>query len=346
MSVPVPAGEPVPVPVAAPFAIAYADVEAAAARIKGKAVMTPMLSSPDLDARVGGRVFVKAEPLQRTGSFKFRGAYNRISQFTAEERRRGVVAFSSGNHAQGVAYAAQTFGIKATIIMPTDSPRLKIDNTRGYGAEVVLYDRFGESREAIGQRISDETGAILVPPYDDANIMAGQGTIGIEMVRQAQDLDVTFDIVFCCCGGGGLMAGVATAFSHLSPATQLFAVEPVNFDDTKRSLESGERVSNAPSPMSICDAIVTPTPGKLTFPINQAKLAGGIAVSDREAAEAVAYAARVLKITVEPGGAVALAAVLSGKRDLGGKSVGVICSGGNIDPEFHAAILAADGLPV
>jgi threonine dehydratase len=328
------------------FAIAFADIEAAAARIKGKAVVTPLLSSPDLDARTGGRVFVKAEPLQRTGSFKFRGAYNRISQFSAEERKRGVVAFSSGNHAQGVAYAAQTFGIKATIIMPTDSPRLKIENTKGYGADVILYDRFGESREAIGKRISDDTGAILVPPYDDANIIAGQGTIGIEMVRQASDIGVTLDIVFCCCGGGGLMAGVATAFSHLSPATLLYAVEPVNFDDTRRSLESGNRVSNAPSPpMSICDAIVTPMPGVLTFPINKAKLAGGIAVTDREAAEAVAYAARVLKITAEPGGAVALAAALSGKLDLSGKSVGVICSGGNIDPEFHAAILAANGLP-
>ncbi len=339
---PMPAAIPAPLP----FAIAFSDVEAAAARLKGKAVMTPLLSSPDLDACTGGRVLVKAEPLQRTGSFKFRGAYNRISQFSEAERKRGVVAYSSGNHAQGVAYAAQTFGIKATIIMPTDSPRLKIENTRGYGAEVILYDRFGESREAIGQRISDETGAILVPPYDDPNIIAGQGTIGIEMVRQAQELGLTLDILLCCCGGGGLMAGVATSVNHLSPSTRLYAVEPENFDDTKRSLEGGERVSNAPSPpMSICDAIVTPMPGQLTFPINKARLAGGIAVSDREAAEAVAYAARVLKITVEPGGAVALAAALSGKLDLAGRTVGVVCSGGNIDPEFHAAIMAANGLP-
>ncbi len=328
-----------------PFAIAFADVEAAALRIRGQAVITPLLSAPDLDERTGGRILVKAEPLQQTGSFKFRGAYNRISQLTPDECRRGVVAYSSGNHAQGVAYAARSFGVKATIIMPKDSPRLKIDNTRGYGAEVILYDRFGESREAIGQRISDETGAVLVPPYDDPHIMAGQGTIGIEMVRQAADLGLTFDSVLCCCGGGGLMSGLATAVSYLSPSTALYAVEPENYDDTKRSLESGERLSNAPQPMSICDAIVTPTPGKLTFPINMAKLAGGLAVSDQEAAEAVAYAARVLKITVEPGGAVALAAVLSGKLDCKDRIIGVVCSGGNIDPAFHAAILAADGLP-
>jgi threonine dehydratase len=332
-------------PTVSPFAIAFADIEAAALRIRGKAVITPLLSSPDLDQRTGSRILVKAEPLQQTGSFKFRGAYNRISQLSADERSRGVVAYSSGNHAQGVAYAARTFGVKATIIMPKDSPRLKIENTRGYGAEVILYDRFGESREAIGQRISDETGAVLVPPYDDPHIMAGQGTIGIEMVRQAADLGLTFDSVLCCCGGGGLISGLATSVSYLSPSTKLYAVEPENYDDTKRSLEKGERLSNAPHPMSICDAIVTPMPGKLTFPINKAKLAGGFAVSDQEAAEAVAYAARVLKITVEPGGAVALAAVLSGKLDCKGKIVGVVCSGGNIDPAFHAAILAADGLP-
>jgi threonine dehydratase len=328
-----------------PFAIAFADVEAAAERLAGKAVATPLLTSPDLDARTGGRVLVKPEPLQRTGSFKFRGAYNRLSQIPAEQQGRGVVAYSSGNHAQGVAYAARLFGMKATIIMPKDSPALKIANTRGYGAEVILYDRFGESREAIGQRVSTETGAILVPPYDDPDIMAGQGTVGLEMVRQAAEMGQTLDVLLCCCAGGGLMAGIATAVGHLSPKTRIYSVEPVNYDDTKRSLEKGERVANDPAPMSICDAIVTPTPGKLTFPINLAKLAGGLAVSDQEAAEAVAYAARVLKITAEPGGAVALAAALSGKLDLAGLTVGVVISGGNIDPKLHAAIVAADGLP-
>jgi threonine dehydratase len=328
-----------------PFAIAFADVAAASERLKGHAVVTPILTSPDLDARTGGRIFVKAEPLQRTGSFKFRGAYNRISQMTPDERKRGVVAYSSGNHAQAVAFSARSFGMHATIIMPTDSPKLKIDNTRGYGAEVILYDRFGEDREAIGRKISAETGAILVPPYDDPNVMAGQGTIGIEMVEQLAELGLSFDVLLCCCGGGGLMAGVSTALHHLSPATKIYAVEPVNFDDTRRSLEAGTQVSNASGNTSICDAIVTPTPGNLTFPINKAKLSGGLAVSDGEAAEAVAYAARVLKITAEPGGAVALAAALSGKLDLTGKIVGVVCSGGNIDPPFHAAIVAAGGLP-
>ncbi len=327
------------------FAISIADVEAASRRLAGQAVITPLVRSADLDARVGGTVLVKPEPLQRTGSFKFRGAYNRIAQIPAEDRGRGVVAYSSGNHAQGVACAAQMFGMKATIIMPKDSPKLKIENTRGYGADVILYDRFGESREAIGQKISAETGAILVPPYDDPSIMAGQGTIGIEMVQQAKELGLTLDVLLCCCGGGGLMSGIATAISALSPTTRLYAVEPAHYDDTKRSLAEGRRVANQPAAMSICDAIVTPMPGELTFPINQAKLAGGIAVSDAEAAEAVAYAARVLKLTAEPGGAVALAAALSGKLDLGGLTVGVVISGGNIDPALHAAIIAANGLP-
>jgi threonine dehydratase len=329
----------------APFAISFADIVAASQRIKGHAVVTPLLASPDLDQRTGAKVFVKAEPLQKTGSFKFRGAYNRISQLTTDERQRGVVAYSSGNHAQGVAFAARTFGVKATIIMPKDSPQLKIDNTRGYGADVILYDRFGENREAIGKRISDETGAILVPPYDDPNIMAGQGTIGIEVVEQLAAMGLSPDILLCCCGGGGLMSGVATALHHLSPATAVYAVEPVNFDDTRRSLDAGHPLSNAAGPMSICDAIVTPTPGNLTFPINKAYLKGGLAVSDAEAAQAVAYAARVLKITAEPGGAVALAAALTGKVDMTGKTVLVVVSGGNIDPSLHAAIVAAGGLP-
>ncbi|MGL4637005.1 MAG: threonine ammonia-lyase [Beijerinckiaceae bacterium] len=330
---------------ALPFAITFDDIIAARARIKGHAVVTPLLTSPDLDQLTGARVFVKAEPLQKTGSFKFRGAYNRISQLTAEQRKLGVVAYSSGNHAQGVAYAARTFGVKATIIMPKDSPKLKIDNTRGYGADVILYDRFGENREAIGQRVSAETGAILVPPYDDPNIMAGQGTIGIEVVEQLAEMGLSPDVLLCCCGGGGLMSGIATALNKLSPATAVYAVEPVNFDDTKRSLEAGHHLSNAAGPMSICDAIVTPTPGKLTFPINKAYLKGGLAVSDAEAAQAVAYAARVLKITAEPGGAVALAAAMTGKVDIKGKTVVVVVSGGNIDPSLHAAIVAANGLP-
>jgi threonine dehydratase len=327
------------------FAISFDDVKAARERLKGQSVVTPLLSSPDLDARTGGRVFVKAEPLQRTGSFKFRGAYNRISRIAPEDRGRGVIAYSSGNHAQGVAHSAQLFGIRATIIMPKDSPRLKIENTKGYGAEVILYDRFGESREAIGQRLSAESGAILVPPYDDPDIMAGQGTIGIEIMEQLGERGLAPEVLLCCCGGGGLMSGIATSMSALSPGTALYCVEPAGYDDTKRSLEKGERVANAQGPMSICDAIVTPMPGQLTFPINRARLKGGLAVTDAEAAEAVAYAARVLKITAEPGGAVALAAALSGKIDLKGRTAAVVLSGGNIEPALHARIVAAGGLP-
>jgi threonine dehydratase len=327
------------------FAISFDDVQAARQRIRGQAVVTPLLSSPGLDTHTGGRIFVKAEPLQRTGSFKFRGAYNRLAQIAPGDRKRGVVAYSSGNHAQGVAHAAQMFGLKATIIMPRDAPVLKIENTKGYGADVVLYDRFGESREALGQKIVAETGAILVPPYDDPHIMAGQGTIGIEIVEQLAEMGLKADVLLCCCGGGGLMSGVATSLSELSPGTAMYAVEPAGYDDTRRSLEAGERIENAAGPMSICDAIVTPMPGKLTFPINKARLAGGIAVTDAEAATAVAYAARVLKITAEPGGAVALAAALSGKLDLKGKTVAVVVSGGNIDPALHARIVAAGGLP-
>jgi threonine dehydratase len=327
------------------FAITFADVAAARARLSGQAVVTPLLSSPELDAHTGGRIFVKAEPLQRTGSFKFRGAYNRLAQIAQEDRKRGVVAYSSGNHAQGVAHAAEMFGIKATIIMPKDAPALKVENTRRYGAEVVLYDRFGESREALGQRLVAETGAILVPPYDDPHIMAGQGTIGAEIVEQLGAQGLAADVLLCCCGGGGLMSGIATSMAELSPETALYAVEPAGYDDTKRSLEAGERLSNASGPMSICDAIVTPTPGALTFPINAARLAGGLAVTDAEAAAAVAFAARVLKVTAEPGGAVALAAALSGRIDLRGKTVAVVLSGGNIDPAFHARIIAAGGLP-
>jgi threonine dehydratase len=326
-------------------AITFADVAAARVRLKGNAVVTPLLSSPVLDERTRGRIFVKAEPLQRTGSFKFRGAYNRISQLTEAQREAGVVAYSSGNHAQAVAFAARSFGIAATIIMPKDAPALKIENTRGYGARVMLYDRFGESREAIGSKIAAETNAVIVPPYDDPHVMAGQGTIGAEIAEQLSAMDFAADVLLCCCGGGGLMAGVSTAMRELSPETALYAVEPERFDDTRRSLEAGTQVANEPGPMSICDAIVTPTPGKLTFPINRAHLSGGLAVSDAEAAEAVAFAARELKVTAEPGGAVALAAALSGKIDLKGKTVAVVLSGGNIDPAFHAAIIAAGGLP-
>lgn len=284
---------------------------------------------------------MKAEPLQRTGSFKFRGAFNRIAQVVPSRTPGGVVAFSSGNHGQAVAYAARHFGMQATVVMPADAPQIKIALTKSHGADVILYDRFGEDRAAIAQRIIQRDGAALVPPYDDSAVMAGQGTVGLEIVADLQARVLTPDIVLSCCGGGGLVAGIATAVQALAPRCAIFAVEPEDFDDTARSLASGERQRNTPGGQTICDAIVTPTPGELTFPINQRLLSGGLTVSDAEVKAAIAYAFRHLKIVVEPGGAVALAAILAGAIDLQGKTVVAILSGGNIDAALFSSILAA-----
>jgi threonine dehydratase len=316
------------------------DVRAAAERIKGKAVLTPLLESPPLNARLGGRLLVKAEALQRTGSFKFRGAYNTLVQFDERQRRGGVVTYSSGNHAQGVAAAAQMLGIPATIVMPADAPQIKIANTKGYGAEVVLYDRYKESREDVGAKIARERGATIVAPYDEPQVIAGQGTAGLEIAAQAKALGATLDAVITCCGGGGLTAGIALAISAESPGTPIYTAEPEGFDDTRRSLASGERVSNDPAARSICDALLAPTPGVLTFAINKRLLKAGFAVSDVEVRRAMATAFNDLKLVVEPGGAAALAAVLSGKFPLAGKTVAVTASGGNVDRETFAAALA------
>lgn len=307
------------------------DIRAAAERIKGKAVRTPLLNNFYLDERTGGRIFIKPEMLQRIGAFKFRGAYNRLVQIPAADRPKGVVAWSSGNHAQGVALAARMLGIPATIIMPSDTPAMKLANTKHLGARVVTYDRYSENREAIGTGIAAETGAVIVPPYDDRDIIAGQGTAGLEIAEDAAAMGVTLDDVVVCCGGGGLVSGVATAIKALSPATRIWSAEPATHDDTKRSLEKGARVANAPDARSICDAIVTPTPGQVTFPINQALLAGGLAVTDEEVLDAVAYSLETLKLVVEPGAAVALAAVLSGKLPTQGRTIAVVMSGGNVD---------------
>ena len=324
----------------APDAISLADIEAAAARLSGFAMRTPLLSHPDLDARTGGRIFLKAEPLQRTGSFKFRGAFNRIAQI-APSRGGSVVAFSSGNHGQAVAFSARHFGLRATIVMPADAPQIKIALTRGHGAEIVLYDRFGEDRGAIADRIIRRDNAILVPPYDDPSVMAGQGTIGLEIMADLAVQALVPDIVLSCCGGGGLVAGIATAIDAIAPEVAVFAVEPEDFDDTARSLASGERQRNGAAGVTICDAIVTPTPGELTFPINRRLLSGGLTVSDAEVRAAIAYAFRNLKLVVEPGGAVALAAVLAGRIDLEGKTAVAVLSGGNIDSALFSSILAA-----
>lgn len=318
---------------------AYAEVEAAAERLSGKAVVTPLIESPALNERVGGRVLLKAETLQRTGSFKFRGAYNRISLIPEAARAAGVVAYSSGNHGQGVAAAAALLGVAATIVMPSDAPRIKLANTRAHGAEVVLYERSSESREARAQEIAERTGATIVRPYDDPAIIAGQGTCGLEIARQATALGARLDAVLVCCGGGGLIAGCALALAELSPDTKVHSVEPAGFDDTRRSLERGERVANAPDARSFCDALLAPTPGELTFAINRELLAGGLAVSDAEVAAAMAFAFYTLKLVVEPGGAVSLAALLAGRFDARGKTVAITLSGGNVDPETYAKVL-------
>lgn len=313
----------------------YEGVLDAARQIEGVAVRTPLLESPALNAVVGGRVLMKAETLQRAGAFKFRGAYNRISRLNAEERRRGVVAFSSGNHAQGVAAAAALAGTPAIIVMPSDSPRVKVEGVIGFGGEVRTYDRWTESREAIGAAIAAERGAILVPPFDDPFVIEGQGTTALEMLDQA---DVPFDQLLCGASGGGLLAGINLVLAERSPNTQVFVVEPEAFDDTARSLAAGERVGHPQGPPSICDALMAPMPGELTWPINR-RLAGALTVSDAEAAEAMRFAFRHLKLVIEPGGAVSLAALLSGKAEARGRVTGIVLSGGNVDPALYAEII-------
>jgi threonine dehydratase len=314
---------------------AFADVEAAAERLRGLAVPTPLLESEALNERVGGRVLLKAECLQRTGSFKFRGAYNAISQIDAD----AVVAYSSGNHAQGVAAAAKLLGKAATIVMPADAPAIKIANTRAFGAEVRLYDRARESREAIGAEIAARSGAALIKPYDDPRIIAGQGTAGLEIAGQAEDRGAAPELALAPCGGGGLIAGCALALRAAFPGIAIYAVEPTGLDDTGRSLEAGKRVANAPGATSICDALLIPTPGELTFALNRRLLAGGLAVSDDEVRDAVAFAFSHLKLVLEPGGAVALAALLSGKLPLEHRTAAVMLSGGNVDPALFGAAI-------
>lgn len=317
----------------------FADVEDAAARLKGIARRTPLLENPLLSEQLGFRLIVKPECLQRTGSFKFRGAYNKISRIPEEARPRGVVAFSSGNHAQGVAAASTMMGIASTIIMPKNAPKAKIENTRALGGDVILYDRETESREEIGEKLQAERGATLVRPYDDPMIISGQGTVGIEIAEQSAELGATPDIVITPAGGGGLVSGTALGISGTINCP-VYSAEPATFDDTKRSLESGERQSVPDGAQSICDALLSPTPGEITFPINHRLLAGGLSVTDEEALDAMKVAMLSLKIVVEPGGAVALASALTGKLDLAGKTVVVVCSGGNVDPEMLARALA------
>ncbi len=314
-----------------PAAPGVADIEDAARRLRGLAVRTPLLDCPALSARIGGRVLVKAEMLQRTGSFKFRGAYNRISRLDQAVCARGVVAYSSGNHAQAVAAVAAMLDIAATIVMPSDAPLLKIEATRGHGAEVVLYDRYRESREDIAERLVRETGATLIPPFEHPLIIAGQGTVGLEIADDLSERGMMPDAVLAPCGGGGLIAGIATAIRDRFPSAAIHAVEPEGFDDTARSLTAGKRQINAPEARSICDALLVPSPGPLTFSINRRLLAGGLPVPDTTTLRAMAFAFRHLKLVVEPGGAVALAALLETPDRWRGKTVVAVCSGGNVD---------------
>lgn len=315
-------------------------IEAAAARLAGHARRTPLLSSPFLDEIAGRRVLVKAECLQHTGSFKFRGGWSALSALEPARRAQGVIAYSSGNHAQGVALAAARHGAPAVIVMPADAPQLKIENTRALGAEVVLYDRATEDRDAIGARLADERGLTLIRPFDEPLVIAGQGTTGLEIAEQAAEEGVTSADVLTCCGGGGLTAGIALALEARAPGLRVRPVEPVGFDDTARSLAAGEIRSNAALSGSICDAIVTPQPGRITFPI-LARLCGpGLAVTDAEALRAMALAFLRLKIVLEPGGAVALAAALFRPDALEGDAVICTASGGNVDPPLFTRALA------
>ena len=316
-------------------------IEAAAARMGQRVRRTPLLNSPFLDDLAGRRILIKPECLQHTGSFKFRGGWSALSALPAEQRSRGVIAYSSGNHAQGVALAAKLHGVSAVIVMPTDAPRIKIDNTRALGAEVVLYNRpDGESREAIGAALAEDRGLTLIRPYDEPQVIAGQGTVGLELSQQVAEFDVSEADVLVCCGGGGLTAGIALALEANAPGLRARPVEPVGFDDTVRSLASGRIETNVAGATSICDAIVTPSPGEITFPITQRLCGPGVAVTDEEALRAMALAFLRLKIVLEPGGAVSLAAALFHGDEIDGDTVVAVASGGNADPEVFAQALA------
>ncbi len=315
-------------------------IRAAALCIQGHARLTPMLTSPFLDDIAGRRVLVKAENLQHTGSFKFRGGWSAVSAMDEATRKRGVIAFSSGNHAQGVAAAATAHGAPSVIIMPQNAPKLKIDNTRALGAEVVLYDRAGgESREEVGKKISEERGLTLIRPYDEPQVIAGQGSVGLEIATQAAELGVTSGDVIACCGGGGLTAGIALALEAEAPNMRARPSEPEGFDDTARSLETGSIQRNESETGSICDAIITPQPGDLTFPILQRLVGPGFVVSEDEVLQAMSLAFKRLKIVAEPGGACALAAALFHGDKIEGDAVVAVCTGGNVDADVFADAL-------
>ena len=327
--------------------ISVDDVCAAARRLDNKAVRTPLLESPLLNARLGCRVLAKAESLQLTGSFKFRGAYNRISQLSPGELRTGVVAYSTGNHAQGVAAAAGYLGAKAVIVVPRDTPLIKQDNTRAWGAELAFYDRDTEDRAAVARAIAEERGgAVIVPPYDDPQVIAGQGTIGLEIAAQARETGAPLDAVIIPVGGGGLAAGISTAIKAHSPESPIFMAEPEAYDDTRRSFAAGERLANDTRPghpTTFCDALTAPIPGEITFPINRRNVSAVVTLTDDEVCRGLYAAFADFKLVLEPSGAIALAAVVTGVLgkafDFKGKTIAVVCSGGNVDPAAYADAL-------
>ncbi len=321
----------------------FSDIAEARERLHGEAVVTPLLESTLLNEAMGGRILIKPECLQRTGSFKFRGAWNFISRLGEDARRGGVVAYSSGNHAQGVAAAAALRRLPAVIVMPEDTPEIKKANTRAYGAEVVVYDRASQSREEIAGAIARERGAVIVPPYEHRHIIAGQGTAGLEMAEQAAALGLTLDAVLAPASGGGLTAGLALAMAGASPNTKVHCVEPEGFDDHRRSIESGRRERNPSATGSMCDALMAQEPGELTFAINRRLVDAGFAVSEDEVRHAMRQAFSLFKVVVEPGGAVALAAVLARRIETAGRTIGIMVSGGNVDPRLYAAILNESG---
>lgn len=319
-------------------------IRAAAQRIQDHARYTPLLNSPFLDEIAGRRVWVKPECLQHTGSFKFRGGWSALSALDEQTRAKGVIAFSSGNHAQGVALAARSHGVPSVIIMPSDAPALKITNTKALGAEVVLYDRDGESRDAIGAAMSKERGLTLIKPYDEPEVIAGQGTVGLEIAAQAAEHGVTKAEVIVCCGGGGLTSGIALALEADAPDMLVRPVEPEGFEDVARSLKDGVIRSNTATSGNICDAVITLQPGDITFPIMKRLCGSGLTVSEDEALQAMAQAFSRLKLVAEPGGAIALASALYRSDQITGDDVIVVISGGNVDAALFQTALSRFGV--
>jgi threonine dehydratase len=320
------------------LAISFADLQAAAARLQGVAHRTPVLTSRTMNERSGAELFFKCENLQRIGAFKFRGAYNALAQFSAEQRARGVLTYSSGNHAQAIALSARLLGMPALIIMPKDAPALKIEATRGYGAEIVLYDRYSEDREAIGGKLAAERGMTLIPPYDHPHVMAGQGTAALELLEEVPDLD----LLLVCVGGGGLISGCAVAAHALAPRCEVIGVEPAAGNDVQQSMTKGSIV-HIEVPQTIADGAQTQHAGKLTFPVIQAHVARIVTVSDADLLAAMKLFAERMKLVVEPTGCLGAAAALTGAAPVAGKRVGVIVSGGNIDARRYAEALLAAG---